>query len=134
MKLSTKRADFIRALLEGVALEMRLNLDILQQSGCSVNELRVIGGGAKSDIWNQLKADVIGKKITILNVTEAGCLGVAMLARASATGQSLIETAQDWIKPVGTKEPRPEFKGIYDKKFESYKMLYPALKNFFGNI
>ena len=132
LTLSTKRGDFIRALLEGVAFEMRLNLDILEQSGCKVDELRAIGGGARSDIWNQLKADVIGKKITILNITEAGCFGTAMLAKAADTGESLVEIANDWIKPTGVKRPNTDFKEIYDKKYESYKKLYPTLRDFFG--
>ena len=130
LKLSTKRGDFVRALLEGVAFEMRLNLDILEQSGCEVNELRTIGGGAKSDVWNQLKADVIGKKITVLNVTEAGCSGVAILAKAANTGKPIINIAKDWIKPLSVKEPRLEFKSTYDKKFENYKKLYPALRTY----
>jgi xylulokinase len=133
LKLSTKRSDIIRALLEGVALEMRLNLDILEQSGYKVDELYAIGGGAKSDIWNQLKADVIGKNITVLNIIEAGCGGVAMLAKSADTGKSVVDIAKDWIKPLSVKKPRPEFKSTYDKKFENYKKLYPALRNFLAN-
>ena len=132
LKLSSKKGDIIRALLEGVALEMRLNLDILKQSGCEVSELRTIGGGAKSEIWNQLKADVIGKKITVLNVTEAGCLGAAMLAKAADTSQSLVDIVKKWIKPISVKEPRPEFESTYDKKFGNYKKLYPALRGLLG--
>ena len=132
LTMSSTKNDFVRALLEGVAFEMRLNLDILEQSGCKVNELRAIGGGAKSDTWNQLKADVIGKKITILNITEAGCFGTAMLAKAADTGELLRSIAKDWIKPIGVKEPNTDLKEIYDKKFESYKKLYPALRGFFG--
>ena len=131
LRLSTKRRDIIRALHEGVAFEMRLNLDVLEQSGCKVNELRAIGGAAKSEIWNQLKADVIGKKITVLNVTEAGCCGVAMLAKAAHTSQPVTEIAEDWIKPVSVKEPRPEFRSQYSKKFENYKQLYPSLRKCF---
>ncbi|NIQ06359.1 MAG: hypothetical protein GWO20_11745, partial [Candidatus Korarchaeota archaeon] len=57
LRLSTRRGEFIRALLEGVAFEMRLNLEILENSGYKINELRSVGGGAKSAIWTQLKAD-----------------------------------------------------------------------------
>ena len=134
LRLSTKRGCFIRALLEGVAFEMRLNLDILEQSGCKIDELYAIGGGAKSDIWNQLKADVIGKKITVLNITEAGCLGVAMLAMAAKTGKPITAIANDWIKPVSVKEPGLEFKSTYDKKFEKYKKLYHSLRDIFADI
>jgi len=128
LQLSTKRAQLIRALLEGVALEMRLNLVILAECGCIVNELRAIGGGAQSDIWNQLKADVIGKQITVLDITEAGCLGVAMLARAADTSEPIVELARKWIKPISVKHPRPEFITHYENRFQTYRRLYPALR------
>lgn len=83
LKLSTKKGKLIRALFEGVTFEMRLNLDIPEQSGYKANELYAIGSRVKSDIWNQLKADVIDKKITVLNITEAGCAEVAMPAMAA---------------------------------------------------
>jgi len=128
LRLSTRRGEVIRALLEGVTYEMRLNLDILEQSGCVVNELRAIGGGAKSDIWNQLKADVLGKKITVLDVGEAGCSGAAMLAKAATGDESLREIAARWVKPVGAKRPRGDVKRIYDERFETYRKLYSNLK------
>ena len=128
LQLSTKKCEIIRALLEGLALEMRLNLDILEESGYKVNELRVIGGGAKSDIWNQLKADVLGKKITVLNITEAGCQGVAMLARAAHSQVSPIEITGKWVKPISYKNPRGNYKIIYDRKFCEYKEIYPTLR------
>jgi len=129
LRLSSNRGEFIRALLEGVAFEMRLNLEILEQAGYEINELRAIGGGAKSSIWTQLKADVTGKKITILNVTEAGCLGAAMLACAADTGKSIYQLAQEWIRPVSTVYPQAKYKHWYEDKFKSYRMLYRTIKN-----
>jgi xylulokinase len=85
LDMSVTREEIMKALLEGVAFEIKLNLDILKQSGYEVKELRVIGGGARSQKHIQLKADVIGMPITILDVTEAGCMGVAMLAKAFYT-------------------------------------------------
>jgi len=128
LDLSTTRAEMMRALLEGVAFEVRLNLDILEQSGNKVNELRIIGGGAKSITHVQLKADVIGKPITILDVTEAGCLGVAMLAKAAHTGQHVSQISKEWIKPVA--QVKPKNSEFYSKKFQSYKKLYPLIKSF----
>ena len=78
LRLSTKRVDFLRALLEGVAFEMRLNLSILESSGIIIDELRAIGGGAKNPVLLQLKADVLGKPITKVEVTEAASLGAAI--------------------------------------------------------
>lgn len=128
LKLSTKRTEVMRALLEGVALEMRLNLSILEQSGCAIRELRLIGGGARSAAWSQLKADVIGKPVTTLNVTEAGCLGVAMLARCAVTGEDVPTLAKRWIRPVSQIAPRPEHAEVYAQRFARYKELYPALR------
>jgi xylulokinase len=126
LRLSTTRGEILRALLEGVALEMRLNLEILRESGCEIRELRAIGGGAKSAFWMQLKADVLGCPITTLNVTEAGCLGVAMLACAAATGQALPDLSRRWVKPQATILPRTA--GCYEEQFARYRKLYPALR------
>lgn len=126
LQLSTKRGEMIRALLEGVAYEMRLNLDLLDQSGCKVTELRAIGGGAKSALWTQLKADVIGKPIMALNVTEAGCLGVALLACAADTEMSVNQLATQWVKPAARFDPRHT--EWYAERFDIYRRLYPTLK------
>ncbi len=126
LDMSVTRKEIMRALLEGVAFEIKLNLDILKQSGYEVKELRVIGGGARSQKHIQLKADVIGKPITILDVTEAGCLGVAMLVKAVYTKQNLGDIAMKWVKPISKVEPK--LQDYYNKKFNFYKKLYPALK------
>jgi len=128
LRLSTSRGEFIRALLEGVAFEMRLNMDILEKSGYTIKELRAIGGGAKSAIWTQLKADVTGKKITTLNVIEAGCLGVAMLACAAYTGVSVQELANVWVKPQSVLYPQKKNRKWYDERFVQYKRLFTAVK------
>ncbi|MEA2012185.1 MAG: FGGY-family carbohydrate kinase, partial [Verrucomicrobiota bacterium] len=92
LSLSTDKGDIIRALLEGVAFEMRLNIDILNASNIKIKELRAIGGGAKSSIWTQLKADVLNKPIVNVKVTEAGCLGAAALAFAAETKNDISKT------------------------------------------
>lgn len=122
LDISTTREEIMKALLEGVAFEMRLNLEILEQAGYKINELRVIGGGAKSKVWNQLKADITRKPVTVPGVTEAGCMGVAMLARTAGTNQDVLQIADKWIKPGLVVEPGNS--KSYDKKFQSYKDLY----------
>ena len=129
LDMSVTREEIMKALLEGVAFEIKLNLDILRESGYEVKELRVIGGGARSQRHVQLKADVIGMPITILDVTEAGCMGVAMLAKAYATGENVGKIAAAWVKPVSKVEPK--LKDHYDNRFNTYKMLYPSLKSLF---
>lgn len=129
LDMTTSREEIMKALLEGVAFEIKLNLDILKESGYEVKELRAIGGGSKSLRHIQLKADVIGMPITILDVAEAGCMGVAMLAKAAFTRENVGEIAKKWVKPVAKVEPK--LQNYYNLKFEQYKKLYPALKKLY---
>jgi xylulokinase len=128
LRLSTTRGQVLRALLESVAMEMRLNVDLLKQAGLGIDEFRAIGGGANSPVLTQLKADVLGRPITTLVVTEAGCLGVAMLACAAVTGASPRELVDSWVETRQVVEPRPEHAARYDAKFKQYKRLYPAVR------
>ncbi|MCC5943067.1 MAG: hypothetical protein JJU37_16095 [Balneolaceae bacterium] len=128
LRLTSSRGEILRALLEGVAFEMRLNLEILHNSGYNIHELRAVGGGAKSLKWTQLKANVLNKKITTLNITETGCYGVAMLACSAQTGRSVSEIAKSWVKPVTLVKPEEQFSSWYAQKFEEYKTLYKSLK------
>jgi len=128
LRLSHTRGDVLRALLEGVAFEMRLNMDVLDRSGMHINELVAIGGGARNRRWTQLKADVMGKPIGTAEVTEAGCLGVAMLASAADTGESITDLAQRWVRITDVVEPISSNAAFYAERFPSYLDLYPALR------
>ena len=61
-----------------------------------------------------------------MNITEAGCLGAALLACAAATGQVLSDLARRWVKPQATVEPRAA--GYYEEQFARYRELYAALR------
>ena len=128
LRLSTKHDEILRALLEGVALEMRLNLEILRQSGCLLEELRTVGGGARSAAWNQLKADVLGTPLTQLETSEAGCLGAAILACAADTGRSVAEIAGEWIKPGAHFEPDSVNARRYDERYDTYRAMRSAIR------
>lgn len=132
LSLSTTRTEILRALLEGVAYEIRLNLNILEQSGIYIDELRAIGGGAKSRTWTQLKSDVLNKPITTVKVTEAGCFGVAMLARAAVTGIPLDQIVGEWVQTSGTVYPDPENAKFYDQQFQKYFKIYASVKHIYS--
>jgi xylulokinase len=129
LDLTVTREEILRGLLEGVAFEIKLNLEILRQSGYEVKELRIIGGGARSLKHVQLKADVIGMPVTILDVSEAGCMGVAMLAKAFNEKIDFREISSQWVKPVARVEPK--LNSHYNSKFEQYRNLYHSLKNIY---
>jgi len=129
LDLSVTREELLRGLLEGVAFEIKLNLDILKQSGYEVKELRIIGGGARSMKHVQLKSDVIGMPITILDVNEAGCMGVAMLAKAYHEKMKVVDITRQWVKPVSM--VLPKLHDHYNSKFDQYKKLYHSLKSIY---
>ncbi len=128
LDMSTKRGAIFRALLEGVAMEIKLNLEFLRQSGCVVNELRAIGGGAKSDVLLQLKADVLNMPIAVPDIKEAGCMGMAMLVKQAYRGIPAVQIADQWLRITGVKTPNPQFAEFYNKQFTKYKQLYPLMK------
>ncbi len=128
LQLSTKRGEVIRALLEGVAFEMRLNMEILEGTGYQIDELFSIGGGSKSSLWAQLKADVSGKTISTVATAEAGCLGAAMLACAAITQQSIVKLASIWVRQLSTIKPDPVNTDFYSDKFRTYKRLYQKIR------
>ena len=128
LQLSTKRGDFIRGLLEGVAFEMRLNLEILESSGYQIDVLHIVGGGAKSKVLSQLKADVTGRKVIVPNVSEAGCLGAAMLACSAHSKMPVTGLSKQWVKMTAEIEPNQDLSSIYTDKFGKYKDMYQKIK------
>jgi xylulokinase len=130
LRLDTERGDVLRALLEGVAFEMRLNVEILDRSGIRIDEFIASGGGAKSRSLTQLKADVLGRPITTLDVTETGCYGAALLAQAAHKGVDVREVARHQVRKSDAVEPDPVRAKYYQERFAAYKELYPALRRF----
>lgn len=135
LTLNTTRGDLIRALLEGVNYEMRLNLELLREAGIVVQEIRAIGGGAKSKFWLQLKADMFGIPVVSLGVTEAACFGAALLAgKAAGKWERVREAAEHLITIRETFEPDPRRKALYDERFALYRDLYPTLREWLHRV
>lgn len=134
LRLDTTRGQVLRGLLEGVALEMRLNVEILQRAGLQVREFRAIGGGARSETLTQLKADVLDRPITTLAVTEAGCLGVALLACAAHTKTAPRDLVGAWVAPQRAVEPDPARAAVYHERFADYQRVYPWMREFLDRV
>jgi xylulokinase len=129
LNLATSRGDFLRAVLEGVSYEMKLNLDILQEAGVEVEEFRAIGGGAKSDFWLQMKADMYRRPVVRLAVSEGASLGMAIAAGlAAGVYDSATEAAEQLIGREAVFTPDPHRSDYYDRRLEQYRELYPLLK------
>ena len=130
LTLSTSKGELVKAILEGISYEIKQNLTMLQDAGVEINEVRAIGGGAKSDKWLQLKADMFGKKVIALDISEGVCLGTAILAGTAIGKYSSIEEAVDLlVKPKETYYPREAIAQEYDEKLNVYEQIYPALNS-----
>lgn len=130
MTLATRKHDIVKGILDSITYELRLNLEALESAGITVHALHAFGGGAKSQKLLQLKADITGKPITVMKVTEAGCLGGAMLAgTALGVYDSVQEAASVLVRAGRTFYPRDDHRGRYDECYHTYQELYPSLRN-----
>jgi xylulokinase len=128
--LATTRGELLRAVLEGICYEMKLNVELLIQAGAHVDEFRATGGGAKSDFWLQLKADMYGRPVVRLAVAEAASLGMAIAAGVAAgVYDSAAQAAEELAAPQAVFEPDPTRAAYYDRRLTQYRELYPALKS-----
>lgn len=132
LTLAHRRGHIIRAILESIAFMLRRNIELVEELGIKVEEIRSLGGGARSSLWNQIKADVTSKTISTIHTEEAASLGAAILAGVGAGLFKSIEEA--CLKMVRLKErynPNHENKKIYDKLYKVYLALYDHLKDIF---
>jgi xylulokinase len=130
LQLTTTKGEITRALLEGVALEMKLNLQLMEKSGMKIDTFIATGGGTRNKSWTQLKADVLNKKIMVREVSEAGCYGASLLARSAVEDIPVERLLKQTRTESEFFSPNPQNAESYERIFEAYKQLYPALKSF----
>ncbi len=128
LTFATDRAALAKAILEGLTFELRVNLDLLRQAGVAIRELHAVGGGAHSPLWLHLKADICGVPLRVPQVTEAACLGAALLAGVAAGVWPDLPAAVDaTVRFRGEVQPDPAARAAYEPRFALYRELYPTL-------
>jgi xylulokinase len=122
-------AEVALAVLEGVSYSARLVLDSLEASAClRPTEFNHSGGGAASDVWCQIRADVLGRPIRRLKMLDAGVLGAALMAGTGiGVFSSLSDAAKKFVVLDRVFKPNPIQSERHDHGFEKYKMLYQQL-------
>ncbi|MBN1217712.1 MAG: hypothetical protein JXM69_02190 [Anaerolineae bacterium] len=136
LTLGTNKYELARAFLEGITYELRLNLDLLESVGIKIDTLTAVGGGAKSDFWLQLKADITGRVILAnRRMTEASAIGAAILA-GYGTGAfpALEEGIQAMSSPGQTFYPNAEWHQHYSEKFNRYLLFRKNVSELDGVI
>jgi xylulokinase len=128
LTFSHTRAHMARSCMEGIALEQRDIIQSIKDNGIKTEKVRIIGGATKSEIWNQIQADVYQIPTETLKVKDAGSLGSAMCG-AVGVGmyKDLREAADDLAKPDKRYEPIAANVQVYETLFGVYRDIYDAL-------
>ena len=129
LTLAHGRGHLVRAILEASALAIRHVAEPMLAAGVRVSAMRACGGPARSELWNQIKADVTGFPVLVPAVLETAVLGSAILgAVAIGACQDLPTGVRVMTRIERRLDPRPECRPVYDQAFATYTALYPALK------
>ena len=124
--------EITRSVMEGVTFAMRDTVEICRELGFEVNEIRANGGGAKSNLWLQMQADIYNASVVTTNIEEGPAAGGAIMAAVGAGHfASVTEGCDSWLKIARRIEPDPQNAAIYNEYYQSYKALYPALREHF---
>ncbi|HEX6047589.1 MAG TPA: xylulokinase [Pyrinomonadaceae bacterium] len=125
------RGHLTRAVLEGVAFGMKDIFVLMKESGVrSLDQVRVSGGGAKSAVWRQILADVLGTELVTVNTTEGAAYGAALLAGVAAGVWTDVDAAcEQTIRVNESVSPEARNVARYEEMYQQYQSLYPALRS-----
>lgn len=125
-----RRGDIMRSAYEGMTYAAKHNLETIEKMGISIDELKIVGGGAMSEIWNQIKADVLGKKIIVAKAADASLIGSGKLACYGIGWiKELLKPPDDAYDQIFL--PRNRYGKKYSEYFKLYKQLYLNLKKLY---
>ena len=135
MDMTHERKHMTRAVLEGVAFSLRDTFEIMKKMGISIPVISVNGGGARSRLWCEIIADVLNVKVIKLNTNEGPAYGAAILAAVGDRQfDSVEEACSSLIKITESIEANPANVEIYNRKYEKFKLIYPAVKELFRKL
>ncbi len=133
--LNHGRSEMVKAVLESIGYAMRDVLEVMSENGANISELRITGGPSKSNIWNQIKADITGKNLLVPESTESELLGGLSLALcALGDSNNLADTADRIVRIKKVYEPQKANRGIYNEMFDIYRESYGGLKSVFNSL
>jgi xylulokinase len=114
--------------MEGITLDMMDMIQAMQKAGVEVQQIRILGGPTRSELWNQIQADIYGKRVQTLKVPDATVLGAAILGGVGAgVFNSIEEGADQMVKVDRTYEPQEKNVAVYADLYATYCRMYEAL-------
>ena len=131
LSLATTRGDLVRSIMEGTSFAFKHNLDIVESIGLSPSKIMVCGGAAKSSVWNQIRADVVGKSLEVIN-NEGAAAGAAMLAGIGVEAyKSIVDATKCFIRKGSRFNPIESDHTIYSRRYKIYRSLSEKLEKLF---
>ena len=128
------KSHLTRAVLEGVSFGLKDSLSLMQALGVQPKKVILSGGGARSSLWKQMLADVFETRCSLVNATEGAAYGAALLGAVGCCVHSSVEEASKvWIRETEQVDIGPDC-APYQKNYQIYQDLYPALKSSFRNL
>jgi xylulokinase len=135
LKTATTRGEIMKAFMESITYYFVDSIRVMQEMGINTTEMIATGGGAASDTWLQIKADIFNIPFVRLRSTECGLMGSAILA-GCATGvfSSPAEATGKWVAREKVFEPDSDRHEIYNERVGKYNELFPIMKDFLASL
>ena len=135
MSMDTTRADLLQAVLEGVAFGLRDSLEVARSSGLKIEKTKICGGGAKSPLWRKMIANIMNLTVETIESEEGPALGGALLAAVGCgVFRDTKEAAAAVVKVTGQEVPDPALVALYEERYQTFRKLYPALKDVYKEL
>ncbi|MBF1259851.1 MAG: xylulokinase [Lachnoanaerobaculum sp.] len=135
MSMDTRREDMTLAILEGVTFGLRDSLEVARSLGIEIKKTMICGGGAKSALWKKLVANIMNVEVEVPVSEEGPGFGAAILAAVGCNEYESVEAATKSIIKIKERiQPEPELVAKYEKKYQKFRKIYPALKSIFKEI
>jgi xylulokinase len=135
LTLRHKKAHLVRAVMEGVAFGLRDSLELAQALGVELSEIILVGGGSKGRLWRQIQADIFGRPVCTLQVSNAAPFGAALLA---GVGAEIYRDCKQAVKAAVRKAdelaPIPKNAALYDEYYALYTGLYKNNRETFHRL
>ena len=132
LALKHTKGHFVRAIMESVAYMIAKNVTVMADLGVKLDEIRSLGGGAKSDLWCQIKADAMQATVAVVEESEQALKGAAILAGVGAGVFADLESASNDMVAIRKRyEPSPANAAVYAAGLAKYEKLYEKLKDIF---
>ena len=135
VSLDTGRGEMVRAVLEGVAFNARWLLDAVEKfAGRPLSALRILGGGAQSDLWCQIHADILGRRIEKVAEPMYACVRGAGLFAAVSLGKMSLDDVRGRVPVSETFEPHDRNRSVYEPMYREFKHFYGALHSSYARL